>query len=145
MSGTRPRILIADDDRGAADALGLMLQQLDCDVRVAYSGVQAIAIAAEFLPQLVVLDIIMPGIDGYETATALRGQGWLDDALYVAHTISRDSLVAETVKKLGFHFHVPKPGTLEDFARILIALRAGRALPTQSGAGNIDTARATCG
>jgi CheY-like chemotaxis protein len=119
-----PRSLVADDDRDRAETLAIMLRQLGCDVRVVYSGSDAIAVAPEFRPQLVILDINMPGMDGYETSIALRRQAWSSGTVYVAHTVSRDALVAETVKKLGFHHHVPKPGTVTDFAPIVSSLRS---------------------
>jgi two-component system CheB/CheR fusion protein len=125
--GGTPRVLVADDDRDEAEALGLLLRRLGCDTRVVYSGQDAVATAPAFQPHLVVLDINMPGMDGYETAIVLRRQAWSIDTLYVAHTISRDALVAETVKKLGFHHHVPKPATIIDFAAIVISMRYRRA------------------
>jgi len=118
-----PRSLVADDDRERAETLAVVLRQLGCDVRVVYSGPDAVAMAPEFQPQLVVLDINMPGMDGYETAIALRRQAWSSGTVYVAHTVSRDALVSETVKKLGFHHHVPKPGSVTDFAPIVSLLR----------------------
>ncbi|HEX6138284.1 MAG TPA: response regulator [Casimicrobiaceae bacterium] len=127
--GGTPRVLVADDDRDEAEALGLLLRQLGCDTRVVYSGQEATALAPEFRPDLVVLDITMPGMDGYETAIVLRRQAWSIDTVYVAHTISRDALVAETVRKLGFHHHVPKPGTIVDFAAIVLSMRYGHAVP----------------
>jgi len=68
------RCLVVDDHRDGAEALGAVLTMLGLDVRVAYSGRAAIELAHEFQPRLVVLDINMPGLDGFETVKRLRQQ-----------------------------------------------------------------------
>ena len=59
---------------------------LGLDVRVVFSGRAAIEHARAFRPRMVVLDINMPGLDGFETAKRLKQQSWAPDALFVAHT-----------------------------------------------------------
>ena len=80
------RCMVVDDDRDGAEVLGEFLKVLGVDVRVVYSGQQAIDLAAEFQPQLVVLDLEMPGIDGFESCRRLRQQPWSRDAVFVAYT-----------------------------------------------------------
>ncbi|WKB55607.1 response regulator [Eleftheria terrae] len=66
------RILVADDNRDAADSLAVVLQMCGHEVRVAYDGGHAVALAEEFGPDIVVLDIDMPVMNGYEAARSLR-------------------------------------------------------------------------
>jgi PAS domain S-box-containing protein len=69
------RILVADDNRDAADSLQRLLSLSGHDVRVAYDGVEAIRLAHDFSPRVAILDIGMPGADGYEVARAIRARG----------------------------------------------------------------------
>ena len=69
-----------------AELVGEFLKVLGADVRVVYSGQAAIDIGPNFQPRMVVLDINMPGIDGFETCRRLRHQRWADDAVFVAYT-----------------------------------------------------------
>jgi len=75
-TSTRPLsgrwVLVVDDNRDAADTLALMLQQLGGTVRAAYDGSEALALCQTFKPDVVLLDLGMPGMDGYEVAQHLR-------------------------------------------------------------------------
>jgi PAS domain S-box-containing protein len=66
------RVLIVDDNQDAANSLALLLQQDGHDVRATYTGEQALRLVPEFLPEMVLLDLGLPGIDGYETAQRLQ-------------------------------------------------------------------------
>jgi CheY-like chemotaxis protein len=80
------RCLVVDDHRDGAEALGAFLTILGLDVRVVFSGRGAIELAQTFQPRMVVLDINMPGLDGFETAKRLKQQGWARNAIFIAHT-----------------------------------------------------------
>lgn len=69
---TGQRLLVVDDNRDAADSLGLLLQADGADVRMAYGGTEALIADREFYPHAVLLDLGMPGMDGYEVAGRLR-------------------------------------------------------------------------
>ena len=73
MFGVQPlRVLIADDHRSTADSLAVLLQVWGHDVRVAYDGQAAINVAADFVPQVALLDFQMPKMHGGEVAQWLR-------------------------------------------------------------------------
>ncbi|MFJ1302268.1 response regulator [Pseudomonadota bacterium AL_CKDN230030165-1A_HGKHYDSX7] len=75
MSNTAaPRIVLVDDNEMAAELLSEFLMLSGLDVRVAYDGAQALAACETFQPHTVVLDILLPDIDGYELANRLRQQ-----------------------------------------------------------------------
>jgi len=118
------RVLVVDDHHDGAELLGIMLEQLGCEVRLTHSGEEAIGTAPAFEPELVILDLNMPpGMDGYETAIELRKQTWSTKASFVAHAGSTDPSVAEKVAKAGFSHFVPKPANASVFEAIVTALR----------------------
>jgi len=119
------RILVVDDHHDGAEALGMTLQYLGCEVRLTQSGEEAIKVAPTFAPQLVILDLNMPpGMDGYQTAAELKTQAWSGDATFVAHTGCTDSSVAEDVRKAGFGYLIPKPAPATTFEALVSTLRA---------------------
>jgi CheY-like chemotaxis protein len=80
------KCLIVDDDFDGAQIVGELLAILGADVRVVNGGQEAIAIAARFKPRMVVLDLNMPVMDGFETCRRLRQQQWASDAVFIAYT-----------------------------------------------------------
>ena len=97
------------------------LSVLGAEVRVAFSGEEAIEIAQSFQPRLVVLDINMPGLDGFETAEALRLQAWAHDATFVAHTAASPAL-RHAAAAAGFHHFLVKGNSVADFEAIVDGL-----------------------
>ena len=70
--GNRPRVLIADDERVIADTLAMILNQSGFQARVAYTGEQAVELAAEFAPEMLISDVIMGGLNGIDAAIRIR-------------------------------------------------------------------------
>jgi CheY-like chemotaxis protein len=103
------RILVVDDLRDTADSLAMLLRLRGNEVRAAYDGLEALKIADDFHPEVVVLDIGLPGIDGYETARRMRRQPWAESAILIAVTgwgQEQDRLDAAAA---GFDHHFVKP------------------------------------
>jgi PAS domain S-box-containing protein len=75
-AGPRWRVLVADDLRDAADSLALVLQLMGHEVRTAYDGEQAVAAAAAFRPDVALLDLGMPKVNGYDACRRIREQPW---------------------------------------------------------------------
>jgi DNA-binding response OmpR family regulator len=114
MSGSR-RVLVVDDNADAADSLAMLLQVRGDDVRVAYDGEQALAAELEFGPQVVLLDIGMPKLSGYEVARRIRetrGPG----VLIVAITGWGQEEDRQRSREAGFDHHFTKP---VDYAQLL--------------------------
>jgi len=103
------RILVVDDNHDAADTLAMLLQFLDYDVRTAYNGQQALDMAGEFRPDLVILDIHMPVMDGYEAAKQLRGRDGVHRTVLVALTAVATPEAEDKAKQAGFDIHLAKP------------------------------------
>jgi CheY-like chemotaxis protein len=107
---TRPhRILVADDNRDAADSLASMLRLLGHDVRIAYDGAEAVALAESFRPQLALLDIGMPRLNGYEAARAIKAQPSLRAVLLVALSGWGQAEDKRRSRDAGFQHHFVKP------------------------------------
>jgi len=113
------RILIVDDNRDGAQGLALMLDLEGHDVRTAADGLEALEIAEEFRPNVVLLDIGMPGIDGYETARRLRARPWGGSVLLCAQTGWGQEDDKRRSRSAGFDRHLVKPIDPEELNRIL--------------------------
>jgi PAS domain S-box-containing protein len=113
------RILVVDDNQDSASSLGMLLQLNGQQVRVAYDGPTALTIAAEFRPHLVLLDLGMPGMDGYEVARRVREGPVGASASLVALTgWGRDEDRRRTSES-GFADHLTKPVRIEALHRLL--------------------------
>jgi PAS domain S-box-containing protein len=113
------RILVVDDNRDAADTLGLLLEADGAEVRVAYDGRTALALADSFLPCSVLLDIGMPVMDGYEVARRLRQDARFAGLRIVALTGWGKDADRRQTRNRGFTHHLTKPVGLEELHRIL--------------------------
>lgn len=118
------KCLVVDDHRDGATSLGAYLSLLGAEVRVVFSGEEAIEIAPAFRPQLVVLDINMPGLNGFETAERLRHQAWAHAATFVAHTAASQTL-RRAATAAGFHHFLVKGDSVADFDAIVDRLLIG--------------------
>jgi CheY-like chemotaxis protein/two-component sensor histidine kinase len=113
------RVLIVDDNVAAARMLSLLLSRLgQHEIRVAHDGPSALGLAESFRPELVVLDIGLPHMDGYEVARRLREQVGLDQALIVALTGYGTSEDRRRSREAGFDEHLVKPPSLEQLQEL---------------------------
>lgn len=103
------RILVVDDNRDTADTLGTLLQMTGHSVEVAYDGVSSLAAADRFHPQVVLLDIGMPGMDGYAVASQFRRRPGGDDTLLIAITGWGQPADKQRALNAGFDHHLTKP------------------------------------
>jgi len=114
-SGPKPagrptlRVLIADDNADQADGLALLLQMEGDDVRTSYDGPGVLEAARSFRPQVVLLDIGMPGLDGYQVARRLRESPETRRALLVAMTGWGQEEDLRRSREAGFDHHLTKP------------------------------------
>ena len=123
------RTLVVDDHKDGALALGALLGFLGTEVRVALSGHEAIELAQQFRPQLVVLDINMPGLDGFQTVERLKHEPWAHGTTFVAHTGATQDLRPAAIAA-GFDHFLVKGASLADFKAIVDHL-----LPRNDGLG----------
>jgi CheY-like chemotaxis protein len=103
------RVLVADDNKDAADALAALLELDNHEVRVAHSGRAALTLAQTFRPDVALLDIGMPELNGYEVAHALRQEPWGANILLIALTGWGQDDDRQRAKNAGFDRHMTKP------------------------------------
>jgi CheY-like chemotaxis protein len=108
-AGSSRRVLVADDNRDGADIMALLLQQDGYVVSVAHSGPEALAVAAQDKPQIAILDIGMPGMNGYEVAQRIRAHGWGANMLLIALTGWGQEDDKRKALEAGFDHHLIKP------------------------------------
>jgi CheY-like chemotaxis protein len=108
-SPIRQRILVVDDNHDVADSLGMLLQLLGYDVRVVHDGPSALATISSYQPSVVLLDIGMPGMDGYEVARHVRKQPEFKDLPLIALTGWGQEEDRHRSKEAGFNHHLVKP------------------------------------
>ena len=113
------RVLIADDNHDAAVSLSMLLQSMGHDTRVVHDGIEALETAELFRPDVVLLDIGMPRLDGYETARRLASQPWAAAAQIVAVTGWGQETDRQRAKDAGFHRHLVKPVDLDVLREVM--------------------------
>jgi PAS domain S-box-containing protein len=114
-----PRVLIVDDNQDAARTLGIMVKVLGSEMRIASDGREAIEIAAEFRPNLILMDIGMPRMNGYEAARYIRQQPWGKEITLVALTGWGQDEDRSRTKEAGFDYHLVKPADPAELRRLL--------------------------
>lgn len=102
-------VLLADDNADAAEVLAELLRLAGHDVRVASDGHAAADLAARLQPQVLVLDIGMPGLNGYEVARQVRAQSWGPGSLLIAATGWGQEEDRRKALQAGFDLHFTKP------------------------------------
>lgn len=105
----KQRVLVVDDNEDAARMLGMTVKILGHEAIIACDGAEAIAIASDFQPDIVLLDLGMPRMDGYETAAHMRQTTWGKDAVLVALTGWGQDEDRRRTKAAGFNHHIVKP------------------------------------
>jgi signal transduction histidine kinase/ActR/RegA family two-component response regulator len=121
------RVLVVDDNQDAGDMLGMLLQSLNASVRTAHSGPEALAMIDEFNPDVVLLDIGMPFMDGYEVARRIRARRGNGVRLIALTGWGQEDDVRRAARA-GFDHHLVKPPDLEKLGRLLSDVHiAGRA------------------
>jgi CheY-like chemotaxis protein len=113
------RILVVEDDRDSADGLALLLGTMGHECTVARDGVDAVGRAREFAPDVVLLDLGLPVVDGYETCRRLRAEEATRAALIVALTGWGQSDDVRRTREAGFDLHLVKPIDLAQLRELL--------------------------
>lgn len=116
------KILIVDDNADAAETTATLFEMLGHVPRVAYDGLEALEVAQAFSPEVIFLDIGLPGMDGYEVARRLRqAPGYCSLAL-VALTGWGGQEDLDRARDAGFDRHLTKPVTMATFEALLSGL-----------------------
>jgi signal transduction histidine kinase len=119
------RILVVDDNVDAADALAFMLRAAGHDVATAHDGLQAVDVSSAFRPQIVLLDLGMPKLNGYAAASRIREQAWAKDVVLIALTGWGQPKDRDRTSQAGFNAHLVKPVGMDELFGTLAQLRMG--------------------
>ncbi len=122
------RILLADDNRDALDSLATLLQCDGHEVHTAADGAEALEVAAVCRPDVVLLDIGMPKLDGYEVARRIRAEPWGKNAVLIALTGWGQDEDRRRSREVGFDSHLVKPLDPEALSTLLARLPASARL-----------------
>jgi len=127
VAGNRCRVLVVDDNHDAAEAAAVLLSLAGHEVKAVGDGQEAMACAPVFAPDVVVLDIGLPGMDGYELARRLRALPQTQASLMVALTGYGQRGDQDRAREAGFDHHLTKPAEPDDLLALIAAWRSGQA------------------
>jgi CheY-like chemotaxis protein/uncharacterized protein YbcI len=116
------RVLIVDDNRDGADALGLLIEELGNQVHVTYGGTKALEVATAFRPDLMLIDLLMPGMDGCSLAMRFRQMLAFASTKIVAITGQKGEEHRSSALKAGFDAVLFKPAGLKDIKAVLVSV-----------------------
>ena len=116
---------MVDDHKDSALSLARLLRMRGHDVRVAHDGPAALALVGSYLPEVILLDIGMPGMNGYEVARRMRQQPGLESVVLAALTGWGQEADRRRTAEAGFNHHLVKPVDLAELQALL------NILPTQ--------------
>ncbi|HEX5761190.1 MAG TPA: PAS domain S-box protein [Thermoanaerobaculia bacterium] len=128
-SGGTRRILVVDDNRDSAASMAMMLRLRGNEVRTAHDGIEAVELAEGFRPQVVLMDIGMPRLSGYEATRRIREQPWGRDMAIIALTGWGQEVDRARSKQAGCDGHLVKPVNLPDLEKVLAELQRAATLP----------------
>jgi CheY-like chemotaxis protein len=126
LHGPKRRVLIADDNRDCADSLAMLLRVMGHEVRTAYDGVQAVEAADELRPDVGLLDIGMPRLNGYDACRRIREQPWGNEMFLIAVTGWGQEEDRQRTEEAGFNRHLVKPIDPSVLMKLLGSLQSTR-------------------
>lgn len=119
------RILIVDDFRDTADALTTLLRLSGNECFTAYSGQECLDIARFHRPEVILLDLNMPGMDGFATYSLIREEYWSKHVKIIATTGMGSEASRKRTTEMGFDAHMAKPVDPEELAIVLLSTGRG--------------------
>ena len=119
---TGRRVLVVDDNRDGADSLAMMLRLLGNEVKTANDGVEAVAEAGRFRPEVILMDVGMPRLNGLDATRRIREQPWGRGVMLVALTGWGQEQDRRRSQSAGFDFHLTKPVEPAALERLLAGL-----------------------
>lgn len=120
------RVLIADDLPDAARSLAMLFELYGAEVRFTLDGEETVKAAESFRPEIVLMDISMPGMSGYDAARVIRAAPWGADMVLVALTGWGRKTDLEEARAAGFDGHLLKPVEPDALIRLIGELRQSR-------------------
>ena len=119
LSNDGRRVLVVDDNQDAAESLAMLLRLMGLECVTAHDGLEGVKLARELRPDIVLLDIGLPGMNGYDAAAAIRAEPWGKTATLVALTGWGQSEDRRRSRAAGFDVHLVKPVATEQLVEVL--------------------------
>lgn len=126
------RILIVDDNRDAADSLAYLLGLGSYAIKVAYDGISGLRVAKEFIPDCLISDISMPGLDGYGLAKRIKADSSLNGMKLIALSAYADEEHTRKATEAGFDYQVTKASEPREIIEVLRMIEEIKALASQT-------------
>jgi CheY-like chemotaxis protein len=120
-------VLVVDDNKDAAASMGMLLEFLGSDVRTANDGPTALEMIEDYRPDVVLLDIGMPGMDGLEVARAIRRHAEFSKIVLIALTGWGQADDRKRTEQAGFDYHLVKPADVAALQAVLVEAGQGSA------------------
>jgi len=117
------RVLVVDDNMDSAESLVMLLRMMGNDVNTAHDGLEAVALAAEFRPNVVLLDIGLPKLNGYDAARRIREQAGGGEIVLVALTGWGQEEDRRLSREAGFDHHIAKPVDFATLRQLIAGLK----------------------
>jgi CheY-like chemotaxis protein len=118
IESSRPKVLVVDDNRDACESLQALFEMENCQVATAYDGQEAVLAAARAMPDMIVMDLGMPRMDGYEAARRIRCQPGSKEVLMIAVTGWGQSDARQRTLEAGFDHHLIKPVDFDEIKQL---------------------------
>jgi CheY-like chemotaxis protein len=113
------KVLVVDDNAASAQTMGWMLELLGHETRLAYNGPEALDIAGKYGPRVVLLDIGLPGMSGYDVCREMKKLPGLEHAMFVAQTGWGQEQHRRMSREAGFDHHLVKPVEMQALQKLL--------------------------
>jgi CheY-like chemotaxis protein len=120
------RILVVDDNRLSSQSTAMLLRMMGHDLAIAHDGIQGMECARAFRPDVILLDIGLPQLNGYETARRIREQPWGKDIFLIAVTGFGQEEDRRRSLEAGFDYHMVKPVNFVELEKKLSEIAGGR-------------------
>jgi PAS domain S-box-containing protein len=127
------RVLVVDDNEDAAESLAMLLRLMGFECHSAHDGVEGLRLAREIQPEVVLLDIGLPGMNGYDAAASIRAEPWSKTATLVALTGWGQDEDRRRSRDAGFDAHLVKPVSMEQLVEVLEQARTREAESAVAG------------
>jgi CheY-like chemotaxis protein len=127
-SSTKLRIHLVDDNKDAVDSLAHWMSLFGYETRVSYTGLDALEAAQAFGPDVMLIDILLPGMDGYQLAAALRKREAFQRVVFIAVTGLDEQEYQNYCRDAKFSLHFAKPVDLDILQAVLLSLAKKKGL-----------------
>jgi CheY-like chemotaxis protein len=120
------KVLVVDDNLDVAQTLGWMIETIGHEYRLVHEGKLAVQTAQEYRPDAILLDINMPGMDGYAVCRALREQTLFNDTVIIAQSGWGPTHAQTDADESGFDYHLVKPVNIDRLEQLLAGILSAR-------------------